>query len=410
MNNQTKSHKLYNRAKEIILGGTQTISKQPESYDVELFPAFIERGEGSRLWDIDGNEYIDFVAALGPIILGYCHPTIDIAIQNQLTKGILFSGNSPLEVELAEKLTKIIPNAEKIRFFKSGAEATSAAVRLARNFTGRDKIMSCGYHGWHDWYIAQNHEPGIPKIFSEYIFSVPYGNIDVVRSVLADYGHEIACVIVEPVVLGANGEFLEELDYLTRKAGALLVFDEIITGFRIALGGAQEFFGIEADLAIFGKAMANGMPLSAVTGRNDVFEAAKDLWISTTYGGETLSLAASLATISELENSEHYLKTKFLGDTLITGWRDILKKYPNISVEIIEIDSMPLLLFSQSAKDQEDIFMREMLKQGILTRRNHYWFISGAHGEIDTTEALIATEIAFARIQERLFVSERIAY
>lgn len=401
MDKLKKSQELYHRAKQIILGGTQTISKQPECFDAEFYPAYIERGCGSRVWDIDGNEYIDFVAALGPVILGYCHPQVNLAIQNQLSKGILFSSNSPLEVELAEKLTRIIPNAEMVRFFKSGAEATSAAVRLARNFTGRDKVISCGYHGWHDWYIAQNYEGGIPKVFSDYIISLRYGDLETARKVLTEIGQEVACVIVEPVVLEADCKFLEELEWLVRKAGALLIFDEIITGFRLALGGAQEYFGIEADLAVFGKAMANGMPLSAVTGREEIFEAAKNLWISSTYGGETLSLSASIATIDELEKGEHYSKTKKLGQLLYEGWKDLLIEFPNIFAQARLVDSIPSLVFDLKAKSQEDTFMREMLRKGFLIRRKHYWFISSDHNEEDIKNALIACEKVFKEIVSR---------
>lgn len=408
MDRLKKSHEIYHRAKEIILGGTQTISKQVECYDADFFPAYIERGAGSRLWDIDGNEYIDFIAALGPIILGYCHPAVDLAVHNQLAKGVIFSSNCRLEVDLAEKLTSIIPNAEKVRFFKTGAEATSAAVRLARNFTQRDKVISCGYHGWHDWYVAQNNEGGIPKVLSDYIVRIPFGNFDAASEVLDNVGHEVACVIVEPVAFESNGEFLEVLASMARKAGALIVFDEIITGFRLGLRGAQHFFSIDADLAVFGKAMANGLPLSAVTGRNDIFEAGKDLWISTTFGGEALSLAASLATISELDKEDHFLITKKLGQALFDGWKEQLERCPNVRAKVHLVDSMPSMLFDSGAKHQEDVFIREMLKQGFLVRRRHYWFISSKHTEQDIQEALSACERAFHAIESAAFLSVEI--
>ncbi len=397
---QIKSQQLYRRAREIILGGTQTLSKQPERFDAERFPAYIDHGRGCRLWDLDGNEFIDFVMALGPVVLGYCYGAVDDAVRRQLSRGVIFSGNSPLEVELAERLVQIIPNAERVRFFKTGAEAVSAAVRLARNFTGRDKIISCGYHGWHDGFLAKGAEPGVPRALRETIFDLPYGDLQHAHSLVERHGRELACIVVEPIIWELNRTFLKELERLAQSVGALLVFDEVITGFRVALGGVQELLGIEADLTTFGKALANGFPISAVVGRKEVFDAAEDLWISSTFGGEALSLAAALATITELERPHVLQRMWRLGESLRDGWKGQLECRPEIEAEAVGVGPLPVLRFRPEARAQEDLFIREMLDRGFVTRRNNYWFITASHTTVEIAEALEATDASFQRIQQ----------
>jgi glutamate-1-semialdehyde aminotransferase len=396
-----KSQILYSRARRVILGGTQTLSKQPERYDAERFPAYIERGCGCRLRDVDGNEYVDFVLALGPVVLGYCHPAVDAAVRAQLEKGVIFSGNSPLEVELAETLVRIIPCAEMVRFFKTGAEATAAAVRLARNFTGRELVVSAGYNGWHDWWAAKNNEPGVPAALRRLTLDLPYGDIERCRAIFERHGAEVACLILEPVATAFAPEFVEQAAAVARTHGALVIFDEIITGFRVALGGMQQRLGITPDLATFGKAMANGFPISVVAGRGDVFRAAERCWISSTFGGEALSLAAALATISELEAGaiEHLGR---LAGMLACGWQTLLQQFPAVRAEVRGCEALPVLFFPAEARRQEDIFTRSMLEQGFLVRRNHYWFTTASHTENDIREALEACANAFRRIEADL--------
>jgi glutamate-1-semialdehyde aminotransferase len=340
----SNSQCLYARARRVILGGTQTISKQPERYDAERFPAYIDRGYGCRLRDVDGNEYVDFVMALGPIVLGYCHPAVDAAVRAQLERGVIFSGNSPLEVELAEKLVRIIPCAQMVRFFKTGAEATSAAVRLARNYTGREKVVSVGYSGWHDWWAAKNSEPGVPAALRQLTLDLPYGDSARCRDLFERHGPDVACLILEPVATSFSPSFIEEAVATARAHGALVVFDEIITGFRAALGGMQQRLGITPDLAAFGKAMANGFPISAVAGRGDVFRAAEKCWISSTFGGEALSLAAALATISELESGALQHLARMAGH-LAQGWQLLLQQSPAVKAQVRGSETLPVLFF-----------------------------------------------------------------
>ena len=283
-------------------------------------PKYLARGRGSRVWDVDGNEYLDFSMAVGPLSLGYCYPAVDEAIRTQLRDGITFSLMHPLEVEVAELVREVVPGAESVRYSKTGADVTSAAVRLARAFTGRDKVLCCGYHGWHDWFIATtDRSAGIPAAARDLSFTIPYNDLEAALAAIDD---ETACVILEPVTFEApKPGYLEGLRDACGRAGALLVFDEMWTGFRLALGGAQEHFGVKADLACFSKAVANGMPLSILTGRRDVMALLeKDVFFFTTFGGEALSLAAARATIEEIRAKDVPAHLARLGRRLKDGY------------------------------------------------------------------------------------------
>jgi glutamate-1-semialdehyde aminotransferase len=391
----TRSRQLHMRACEIILGGAQTVSKQPQRYDPERFPAFIDHAKGCRAVDLDGNEYVDYIMALGPIVLGYCWPAVDEAVQRQLQKGVLFSSSSPLELELAERLVQLLPNAECVRFFKSGAEATSAAVRLARAFTGRDKIASVGYHGWHDWWCAKQRETGVPDVMYPLTLDIPYGNMQRACELFERHGKEIACLILEPVILDLDESFVRQAVALAKSHGALVVFDEIITGFRTAPGGMQQRLGIDADLATYGKAIANGFPISVVAGRKEIFDRARDIWISTTFGGEALSLAAALATLDELQKPATVEGLWNLGERLAGGWRALLVQRPHIAADVRGFGPIPVLEFRAGAKAQEDAFISLMLDYGYLTRRAHYWFVSASHTTADIDATLEACARAF---------------
>ncbi|HSU38758.1 MAG TPA: aminotransferase class III-fold pyridoxal phosphate-dependent enzyme, partial [Polyangiaceae bacterium] len=298
--NISESNRWYARAAGLIPAGTQTLAKGAGQYVNGVAPKFAARGVGSHLWDVDGNEYVDLQMGIGPLSLGYCYEAVDRAIVEQLSRGITFSLVHPLEVEVAELVQKVVPNAEMVRYSKTGCDVTSAAVRLARAHTGRNKVLACGYHGWHDWYVAvTDRNRGVPEATRDLTYTFDYNDLaGLERSLDAD----TACVILEPVVFVAPKDgFLHEVRKLCDARGALLVFDEMWTGFRLALGGAQEKFDVRADLACFSKACANGMPLSMLTGRRDVMRLLdKDVFFFTTFGGEALSLAAARATITEM--------------------------------------------------------------------------------------------------------------
>src|SRR5262252_7162375 len=296
----TRSDEWYARATGLIPGYTQTLAKGPGQYVAGVAPKYLQRGKGSHVWDVDGNEFIDFNMAIGPLSLGYAYEPVDRAIREQLEDGITFSMMHPLEVEVAELIRTVVPNAEMIRYSKTGADVTSAAVRLARAFTGRSKVICCGYHGWHDWYISvTDRHQGVPQPVRDLTSSFDYNDMD---SVMALLDGDTACAILEPMIFDEPRDgFLHDLKDACRKNGTLLIFDEMWTGFRFALGGAQERFGVEADLMCYSKAIANGMPLAVLAGRGDVMRLCeRDVFFFTTFGGEALSLAAAKATIQEL--------------------------------------------------------------------------------------------------------------
>lgn len=398
--NLTRSRELYCRARKVILGGAQTLSKQPERFHPECFPAYVDRAAGSHVWDLDGNEYVDFVMALGPIVLGYCHPRVDDAVRAQLARGVIFPANSPLEVAVAERLVAAIPGTERVRFFKTGADACSAAVRLSRKYTGRPYVVSCGYHGWHDWWAGMRGDGDVPAAAAELTLNLPYGDRETAARLFEERGRDTACVFVETVVHDLDLPFLHLLQELARGCGAVLVFDEIITGFRLALGGVQEYAGIHPDISVFGKAMANGFPLAAVVGSAEIFEAGLGLWISSTFAGEALSLAAALATIGELEKPGAFAHLRALGARLLNGWRDLAAEFPTVRAVVRGLESLPALSFDPAYVWQEDLFMRIMLENGFLVRRNHYWFTTLAHTEAEIESSLASARQAFRAIAE----------
>lgn len=297
------SQEFLKRSLKSIPLGSQTFSKSHIQLPQGCSPLYLDRGHGSRVIDIDGNEFVDLLMALAPILLGYCDPDVDQAIKTQIDKGISFSMPTTLETELAERIIDMIPCAEAVRFGKNGSDATSAAIRLSRAFTKRDKIIACGYHGWHDWYIGStSRHLGVPQATRDLTISAPYNDLEALHKIFKDHPGDIAAMIMEPM----NAEkphdgYLQAVKELVHANGAILVFDEVVTGFRHANGGAQELFGVTPDLAAFGKAMANGMPLSAITGRADIMALMTDIFFSGTFGGEALSLAASIAVLDKLK-------------------------------------------------------------------------------------------------------------
>lgn len=386
----TESDKLYARATGIMTPVTQTLAKGPGQYINGVAPKYLKRGQAAHVWDVDGNEYIDYNMAIGPVSLGYCYPRIDEAITAQLKDGITFSMMHELEVILAELVHEVIPNAEALRISKTGADVTSAAIRVARAFTGRKKVLCCGYHGWHDWYIAvTSRHSGIPEEVASLTATFDYNNLASVREALDE---DTACVILEPFVFEApKDNFLHELKALCEANGTLLIFDEMWTGFRIALGGAQEYFNVKADLACFSKAFANGMPISLLTGRKDVMELFnEEVFFFTTFGGEALSLAAAVATIQEMRDKHvaTYLAQK--GKLLKDGYNYIaatlgIDQY----TRCIGYDCRSLIVFDATAGNPLELksfVQQELFKRGILWSGFHN--MSFSHTDADIAHTL----------------------
>lgn len=315
------------RAEAVIPGLSQTFSKAPSQFVRGVAPLCLERGRGCRVWDVDGNEFIDTTMALAPVSLGYCDPEVDAAVAAQMKSGTILSQPHPLEVEVAETLKRLIPCAEMSRFAKNGSDATAAAVRLARYATGRDIVAAGGYHGWQDWYIGTTTRAGgVPKAVSALTKTFSYNKLDTLQAIFDENKGRVAAVILEPIgIEEPQPGFLEEVATLTRREGALLIFDEIVTGFRVGLGGAQAHYGVIPDLACFGKAMANGFPLSAVVGRADLMRRFDEIFFSGTFGGELLSLAACKATIGVMEKKPVIAHLWNMGRRLQDGYNTLAK-------------------------------------------------------------------------------------
>ena len=305
MSRYSKSLSLLERARKLIPAASQTFSKSPQLFSEGVNPVFIQSGDGCHVTDVDGNRYLDFTMGLCPVILGYRHPDVDKAIRAQLEEGILFSLPHPLEVEVSEMLVSRIPSAEMVRFAKNGSDVTTAAVRVARAYTGREHILACGYHGWHDWYVGNTSRAlGVPASVAALTHPFPYNDLDALDKLFAQYRDQVAAVIMEPVgVVPPQEKFLDQVKELAHRHGALLIFDEVVTGFRMAPGGAQAYFGVSPDLTCLGKSLANGMPLAALVGRRDVMALFDQVFFSLTFGGETLSLAAAQATLWAMDGA-----------------------------------------------------------------------------------------------------------
>jgi len=364
-----KSDDLYNRALNLIPSATQTLAKGPQQNVKGIAPKYLVKGKGAHVWDVDDNEYIDFNMAIGPLSLGYAYKKVDEAIKRQLEDGITFSLMHPLEVEVAELINEIIPNAESVRYSKTGADVTSAAIRVARAFTGREKVLCCGYHGWHDWYISvTDRNKGIPNSIQDLTFTFNYNDLQSFKDSIDD---ETAAVILEPFVFESpKDDFLHELKEICSRNGTLLIFDEMWTGFRIALGGAQQFFNVKADLATFSKAIANGMPIAVLTGRKDVMNVLeKDVFFYTTFGGEALSLAAAKATMIELRDKKvpEYLASQ--GKKLKHGYNKIAEELGIEFTKCIGYECRSLMTFDASIGnplEMKSLVQQEMIKRGIL--------------------------------------------
>ena len=398
----TKSFKLWQKAQKLIPSGTQTLSKPANQFVYGGSPIFLQKGKGAYVWDVDGNKYLDFVMALGPITLGYDYPAVNNAVIKQLHEGTIFTLPHYKETELAEMLVDTIPCAEMVRFGKNGADATSAAIRVARAYTGRDHFAHSGYHGYQDWYaVTTERNAGIPKILRKFAHSFEFNNIVSLKKIFAGNPKKIAAVIMEIPGQDPKDDFLTKAIDLTHKNDAVFVLDEIVTGFRYALGGAQEYYKIKPDLACFGKGMANGFPISAVVGKKGVMKKFEEVFYSTTFGGETLSLAASIATIKELKRAnaiDHFWK-------LGLYWKNSFNKIANeIGIPVSVGGHGPRTHFEFKDKEGQEslpaksLFLQETVTKGILF--GGPIFISLSHKKNDIDRTLTVCESALKTLKK----------
>lgn len=407
------SDEWYARAVEVMTPPTQVLAKGTTQYVNGVAPKFIQRAEGATVWDVDGNAFLDYSMAVGPISLGYRHPEVDAAIHSQLDEGITFSLVHPLEVEVSELLTRVIPSAEAVRFAKSGAEATSAAVRLARAATGRERVVTCGYHGWHDWYIGTlPRNAGVPAAVRDLVSTFAYNDLESLRSAVDE---ETAAVILEPMTFEhPQPGFLEGVVDIAHARGALVIFDEIWTGFRWAVGGAQQAYGVLPDLTTVSKGMGNGMPIAALVGRRDLMEfLVDDVFFFSTFGGETLSLAASKRTIEIMIRDDVPAMLAASGQRLMEGFDAACRQAGMESiVSCVGHPARSLVVFHPLGGDpllQKSFVQQELIRRGILWSGFH--IICAAHtvADIDrTVEAYAEVLIELAEAISTGTLSERI--
>lgn len=399
-----KSMDLFSKAIQLIPGGSQTGSKRPQAFAFGAYPIYASKAYGSHIEDVDGNTYIDLVSALGPNILGYNYHAVNEAVLAQLDKGVLAGLLWPVEVEAAELITSIIPCAQMVRYFKGGGEATAAAARLARAYTGREIILNCGYRGWPDVWVAAHNDGGVPKCLESTIVSFPFGDIDALEQKMLEYKGKVAAIFIDITARFTEaGDYLAQVKELAHQHGSLFVMDEIITGFRLAPGGAQEYFHVTPDLAVFAKGIANGMPLSCVVGHRDIMETMAKQTISLTYGGEALSLAASIACIKEIRDKNVPAYLWEIGRQLCTGLNEAAKS-ARIPFECHGLAPMTMMHFKEVEGAQSQIvwsyFLQEMAKRGVLLRRGGLNFVTFSHTKEDIIQIITAANSVFDNLSK----------
>ncbi len=404
------SIKEFETAKRLIPGGVLGI-RRPYNFVEGEYPVFFESGKGGRVIDIDGNEYIDFLCAYGPIILGHREDEVDDAVVNQIkNKGFCFSLTQSFQNRIAEKLKELIPCAEKSLFVKTGSDATSVAVRLSRGYTGRLKIIRCGYHGWHDWCVEV--KGGIPKKLYEDVFEFHYNDLDELGNLMKQHGDETAAVIITPLghPLAAKIEepepgFLEGVKKLTEKYGSVLIFDEIRTGFRVSMGGAQKYYGVTPDLGCFGKAMANGYSISVVTGKTEIMnKGEKEVFVSSTFIPNSLSYVAALKTIEILERDCVLEKIWAKGKIFMQKVKGAIDKY-NIGAEL---SGIPPMMFISFKKDREKVYKKkrmdfytQLIRRKVFMQPYHHSYIAYRHTQEDLDYSVKAINESLEYLKEK---------
>jgi len=376
-----------------IPGFSSTGSKRPEALfgagaPVGL-PVRLSRAVGAEVWDVEGRRYLDYIMALGAVALGYGHPEVNAAAHAAIEAGVVGSLAPEWEERLAGRIAQLVPVAERVRFLKTGAEAVAAAVRLARAATGRERLLRVGYHGWLDWCQPAG-APGVPNVLATLAEEIGFNDIEGGRAAIRRLDGHLAAVVVEPVVETAPApEWLAMLREETRRVGALLVLDEIKTGFRLEIGGATERFGIDPDLVVLGKAMANGFPLAAVGGRREVMEQARRTWISSTLATESVALAAADTTLGVMARDRVPAVLARSGTRLHAGLEKLATRWPALLTGVMGIPALSALRFRDDAIGIA--LARAAAARGLLFKRSAYNYVSLAHTDamIDGTLALL---------------------
>ena len=385
---------LYKKAKNLIPGGTMLLSKRPEMFLPDQWPSYFSKAKGCSVWDLDGKELIDMsIMGIGTNTLGYGNDEVDSAVLETVKKGNMSTLNCPEEVYLAEKLIEINPWADMVRFARSGGEANSIAIRIARAASGRDKVAICGYHGWHDWYLSANHNGGddlsghllgglspngVPKNLKDTVYPFNYNNFEELLSIVDN--NEIGVIKMEVVRnFGPEDNFLHKVRKLATERNIVLIFDECTSGFRETFGGIYQKYGVEPDMAMYGKTIGNGYALTAVVGKKSVMEAAQKTFISSTFWTERIGPTAALATLKVMEEIKSWEIITEIGNTMREGWQKLADIH-NLSITISGIPSLSTYSFnSNKALEYKTFIAQEMLAKGYLASTNFY--ASTAHNE-----------------------------
>jgi len=411
-----KGQKLWKKAKTLIPGGNQLLSKRAEMFLPDQWPAYFSKAKGAYVWDLDGTKYLDMcIMGIGACVLGYADPDVNAAVKKAIDRGQMATLNDPAEVELAELLCTLHPWAGMVRYARAGGEAMAVAVRIARAYTGRDTIAFCGYHGWADWYLATNlqkkdalgaHllsglEPkGVPKGLKGTILPFRYNHIEELEGIVKEHP-DLAAIVMEPI----HGEvpredFLKKVRAIADKVGAVLVFDEITMGFRMTLGGSHKLFGVEPDMAVFAKAMANGFAMAAILGRAKVMQAAQDTFISSTNWTESVGTVAALASIKKMKKVQLSKRLAQTGKSVRRVWESAAKKH-GLDISITGVD--PLLFFSFAGAEKQvgkTLFVQEMLKRGFLA--SNLFYASLAHTPAHVRAYGVAVDEVFGSIAKAM--------
>lgn len=408
--NLTKSKEEVEKGYKLTPGAVLGI-RRPYNFVGDEYPIYFESGKGAKVTDIDGNEYIDFLCAYGPIIFGYREDAIDQAAVDQIkNKGFCFSLTQSIQNRLSEKLIEVIPSAEKVIYLKTGSAAATLAVRLSRAYTDKTKVMRCGYHGWHDWCVEV--KGGIPEKLYEDTYEFEYNNLDSLEKLLKEHGDDTAAIIITPVghplahkVEEPQPGFLEGVKELAEEHEVVLIFDEIRTGFRVAMGGAQEYYGVTPDLSLFGKAMANGYALGAVVGKNEIMDMAeKEVFVSSTFFPNSVAFAAALKTIELLEEKNVLSDIWNKGEKFLDDLKELTEKYP-VGAEISGIPPMPFITFKRDKdkvyKKKRDDFYRQLIRRKIFMQPYHHSYICYRHTEEELAKTITAVEEALQYLEKK---------
>jgi len=409
---------LYKKAKNIIPGGTQLLSKKPERYLPNLWPSYFSKAKGCKVWDLDGNEYIDMSnMSVGACILGYADEDVNNAVKKAIDEGNMTTLNVPEEVELAELLCDIHPWADMVRYARTGGEAMAIAIRIARAYTGKDLILFCGYHGWHDWYLAANladdkaldghllsglKPKGVPRALKGTAIPFNYNDKNTFIKLIDKHRRNIAAVVMEPIRNYYPEErFLETIREVTRKEGIVLIFDEITSGWRLTVGGAHLIFKIEPDICVFAKAISNGYPMAAIIGKKKIMEAIQGTFVSSTYWTERIGPMAALATIKKLEKGNVPAYLESIGKKVQEGWKELAKKY-NLNIIVSGIYPLGHFYFNYGDNSLilKTLFTQLMLEKGFLATTAFY--ASYAHKEEYVENYLKAVDEVFAFISKTI--------